>query len=128
MEKHTQEAKYKGKNKGRNGIASGFGYATKLRKSFESCKLFRGAAQLYATRPALNRNGLCIYMHITYKLLHRICNPSINLTVLTDNSSFFENGKRATSRENVNKYNILYIDIYNILYLYAHFLRFNFSI
>lgn len=32
MEKHTQEAKYKGKNKGRNGIASGFGYATKLGK------------------------------------------------------------------------------------------------
>ena len=63
MEKHTQEAKYKGKNKGRNGIASGFGYATKLRKSFESCKRFRAAAQLYATRPALNRNGLCIYMH-----------------------------------------------------------------
>ncbi|OUO76708.1 hypothetical protein B5F71_09945 [Bacteroides sp. An269] len=67
MEKHTQEAKYKGKNKGRNGIASGFGYATKLRKSFESCKLFRGAAQLYATPPALNWNSLCIYMRITYK-------------------------------------------------------------
>lgn len=63
MEKHTQEAKYKGKNKGRNGIASGFGYATKLRKSFESCKLFRGAAQLYATPPALNWNGLCIYIY-----------------------------------------------------------------
>lgn len=67
MEKHTQQAKYGGKNKGRNGHSIKFLVTLQsYKKVLNHASVFRTAAQLYATRPALNWNGLCIYMHITY--------------------------------------------------------------